>query len=97
MQNKDIQIKYQNMEASLISSSYLESVLKEIQKAAPDGAVIEANIAYQEDFFKGVLRIRSNEGPFFGNVAADNIEDLGQKLLTQMKKRLTQWKEKHPA
>ena len=57
--------------------------------------MIEANIVYQEDFFKGVLHIRSNEGPFFGMVTADNIEDLGQKLLEQMKKRLTKWKEKH--
>ena len=91
----DIQIKFSNMEASKISSSYLNKVFKEIQNEAPAGAVIEAQISYQENFFKGIVRVRSSDGPFFGHVAADNIEDLGQKLLEQMKKRLTRWKEKH--
>ena len=103
MNNQHINIKYQDMDRrdehnenrGEFSNSYIETIVKEIQAEAPSGAILEAVITHYNNFYKGVIHIQSSVGPFFGVVAANTVEDVGQKLLVQMKNRLSKWKANH--
>ncbi len=94
MEFYDIDVKILNFNVSDFTKIYLNSMMRELLEQAPDGAKLTASFTQNQGFYKGVVRIQSQVGPFFGIATADTIEAVAQKLLDQMNTRLLKWKEK---
>jgi len=94
MDSGAVQIKYQGFHASDATKSYVENLMNEIAHEGPRGSTMSATFSKRNRIIRGIVRINSWAGPFFGTASGEALTDVIHRLSGQMRKRFDKWKSK---
>jgi hypothetical protein len=86
------QIQYHGFHPSEFIESLINTKMTELLDEAPYGATLKATFTRKENEFKGVVTIYSSAGRFFAAATENNIKEVCQMLVGQMRKKLSKWK-----
>lgn len=98
----DVSLQYQGFTPSPYTREYLPRVMEQLREEAPSKSSIRATICRvpgrQRTLYRGIIRVQSPQGRFFAIasvasvVSASAIHELGQLLLSRIRKQLGRWK-----
>lgn len=92
----DVTLQYQGFTPSPYTREYLPRVIDQLREEAPSKSSIRATVSRiagrERPVYRGVIRVQSSHGRFFAVASASAIHELGQLLLSRIRKQLGRWK-----
>jgi hypothetical protein len=94
MKYGNIQARYHGFHPSEYTKSQVDSTLQEIYDESPDGACLRADFSQVGNLLKGIIEVQSSAGAFFASAVGGGLNQVTDRLLDQMRRRLKRWKMK---
>lgn len=89
-----IVVSYRNLHPSVETQEYINSIVTEIYNELPTSATIKATFSAKDDVVKGMVHINSRGGPYFAVAISNSVNEIGTKLLEQLRRHIDKVKTK---
>lgn len=83
-----IVVSYRNLHPSTETQEYINSIVNEIYNELPGSSTIKATFSAKDDVVKGMVHINSRGGPYFAVAVSTSVNEIGTKLLEQLRRRI---------
>ena len=95
MSSSNLMIKYQGFKLSDISRNHIQSLFSGIAEESPNSAKINVTFTKKDNLLKGMIHIHSADGSFFSSAVDNNLKNISEKIVHQVRRRIEKWKAKH--
>lgn len=89
-----IVVTYRNLHPSAETQEYINSIINEIYNELPASSTIKATFSAKDDVVKGMVHVHSRGGPYFAVAISNSVNEIGTKLLEQLRRRIDKVKTK---
>ena len=89
-----IVVSYRNLHPSNETQEYINSIVNEIYNELPASSTIKASFFAKDDVVKGMVHINSGSGSYFAVAVSTSVNEIGTKLLEQLRRRIDKVKTK---
>lgn len=95
MSSSHLMIKYQGFHMSEVSRQYIQDLFSGIAEETPRSAKINVTFTKKDNLLKGMIHIHSADGSFFSSAIDNNLKNISEKIVHQVRRRIEKWKAKH--
>ena len=95
MSSSNLMIKYQGFKLSDVSRDHIQSLFYGIAQESPHSAKINVTFTKKDHLLKGMIYIHSADGSFFSSAVDNNLKNISEKIVHQVRRRIEKWKAKH--
>nr|HRO68435.1 hypothetical protein [Pseudobdellovibrionaceae bacterium] len=92
MMKERIIVQYRGFHPSEFTQAHIDTLMKELQAEAPQGATLKAVFSRKDFYFRGVISIQSSPGRFFTVSSGRKIREVTGELSQKMRRQLHRWK-----
>lgn len=92
--SNNIVVTYRNLHPTNETREFITSIINEIYNELPATSTIKATFSAKDDVVKGMMHVNSHGGPFFAVAISTSVNEIGSKLLEQMRRRIDKFKTK---
>lgn len=92
--SNNIVITYRNLHPTAETREFISSIVNEIYTELPPTSTIRASFSERDGHVKGMMHVHSYGGPFFAVAVSTSVNEIGSKLLEQMRRRIDKFKTK---
>lgn len=94
MLHEEVIVQYHGIQTSDLTKNSIFTLMEEIHKEGPATGTVRAAFHKEGAMYRGTVHLHSKAGSFFTAAAHENLMQVAERVLLQMRKQIKKWQTK---